>query len=56
MHTTHVYISRRGNIVSSMFILIRRLAMPLFCGRKATCLTSFFVALPMECYSQVLHQ
>ena len=29
------YISRRGNIVSSPFIWLRRLAMPLFCGRKA---------------------
>ena len=27
---------RRGNIVSFMFIWLGRLAMPLFCGRKAT--------------------
>ena len=31
----YVYISRRGNIVSSPFILLGRLAMPQFCGRKA---------------------
>ncbi len=36
-----MYILRRGSIVSSTYILERRLAMPLFCGRKATSLTSF---------------
>ncbi len=34
-HRGYVYISRRGNIVSSPFILLGRLAMPQFCGRKA---------------------
>ena len=43
------YISRRGNIVSSLFISLRRLAMPQFCGRKATSLTSFlFLGLPVN--------
>ena len=31
----YTYQNGRGNIVSSMFILLRRLAMPLFYGRKA---------------------
>ena len=30
----YTYQNGRGNIVSSMFILLRRLAMPLFYGRK----------------------
>ena len=38
---SYVYIPRRGNIVSSLFIWSRRLAMPQFHGRKATSLTSF---------------
>ena len=37
----YVYIPRRGNIVSSLFISLGRLAMPKICGRKATSLTSF---------------
>ena len=42
-YTAYVYIPRRGNIVSSLFILIGRLAMPKIRGRKAISLTSFFV-------------
>ena len=43
----YVYIPRRGNIVSSLFILIGRLAMPKICGRKATSLTSFLFLYPI---------
>ena len=43
----YVYIPRRGNIVSSLFIWSRRLAMPQFCGRKATSLTSFLYLYTM---------
>ena len=51
----YVYISRRGNIVSSPFILLGRLAMPQFCGRKATSLTSFLFLYPNKQTVQGLH-
>ena len=43
----YVYIPRRGNIVSSLFILERRLAMPKIHGRKTTSLTSFLFLYPI---------
>jgi len=43
----YVYIPRRGNIVSSLFILIGRLAKPKIHGRKATSLTSFLFLYPI---------
>ena len=47
LYISHRYIPRRGNIVSSLFIWSGRLAMPLFCGRKATSLTSFLFLYPL---------
>ena len=40
------YISRRGNIVSSQFILLGRLAMPKICGRKAQVSRLFYCIAP----------
>ena len=45
--TSPMYISRRGNIVSSWFILLGRLAMPKIHGRKTTSLTSFLFLYPI---------
>ena len=42
----YTYQNGRGNIVSSMFVWLRRLAMPLFYGRKTTSLTSFLFLYP----------
>ena len=41
--TPHEYISRRGNVVSLRFIWLRRLAMPLFYGRRHRSHVFFYI-------------